>query len=134
MKLIQTIWYLLLAGALGGLTNSIIVWLLWVLGITPALGFNMTSEWTLEWVTRRVVASAIWGFIFLIPVYNKAPIRKGILLSILPWLSSVLWVFPMQRGVGFFGLGFGMGTPIWTFLFAAIWGVTGTLFLARVYR
>ena len=131
MKLIQTIWYLLLAGALGGLTNSIIVWLLWVLGITPALGFNMTSEWTLEWVTRRVVASAIWGFIFLIPVYKIAPIKKGVLLGILPWLSSVLWVFPMQRDVGLFGLGFGLGTPVWTFLFAAIWGVTGTLFLAR---
>jgi len=125
--------FVFVAGGLGGFTNSVVVWMLSALGITPALGFNMTAEWTSEWVSRRVVASAIWGIIFLIPVYKNAPIKKGALLSILPWLSSVLFVFPMQMNAGFFGLGFGVGTPIWTLFFAAIWGVTGTLFLAKVF-
>lgn len=120
-----------LAGGLGGITNSIMVWSLGVLGVTPALGFGMVPELTFEWLLRRVFASALWGVIFLIPIYDNAPIKKGAILSILPWLSSVLFVFPVRMNVGFFGLEFGIGTSIWTLFFAAIWGVTGTLFLSK---
>jgi hypothetical protein len=91
----------------------------------------MTPELTLEWLLRRVFASMLWGIIFLIPVYENAPIKKGAVLSILPWLSSALIVFPIRMDVGFFGLGFGIGTPIWTLFFAAIWAITGTLFLSK---
>ncbi len=131
MKTIKIGCYVFVAGGLGGITNSILVWSLGALGITPALGFGMTPDFTFEWLFRRVFASALWGFIFLIPIYKSAPIKKGIILSILPWLSSVLFVFPVRMDVGFFGLGFGNGTPIWTFFFAAIWGITGTLFLSK---
>ncbi len=127
----KTLLYILIAGGLGGITNSILVWLLGVLGVTPALGFGMAPELTLEWLFRRVFASALWGIIFLIPIYENAPIKKGAILSILPWLSSVLFVFPVRMDVGFWGLGFGLGTPVWTLFFAAVWGVTGTLFLSR---
>ncbi len=131
VKIIKIISYVLVAGALGGVTNSFVVWSLGALGITPVLGFAMAPALTFEWLFRRVFASALWGCIFIFPVYENDPIRKGIVLSILPWLSSVLVVFPLRMDVGFFGLGFGLGTPIWTFFFAAIWGVTGTLFLAK---
>ena len=131
MKKINILFYICLAGALGGLTNSIVVWSLGALGVTPMLGFSMAPELTFEWLFRRVFASAIWGVIFLIPVYQSSPIKKGALLSVLPWLSSALIVFPFRMDVGYFGLGFGAGTPLWTLFFAAIWGVTGTLFLAR---
>jgi len=131
VKAIKIVFYVFVAGGLGGFTNSIVVWSLATLGVTPALGFGMTVEPTFEWLFRRVFASVLWGIIFLIPVYENAPIKKGVLLSILPWLSSVLIVFPLQMDVGFFGLEFGVGTPLWTLFFAAIWGVTGTLFLSR---
>jgi len=130
MKALRII-YVFVAGALGGLTNSLVVWSLSALGITPALGFSMAPEISFEWMFRRVFASALWGIIFLIPVYKNAPVRKGAVLSILPWLSSALIVFPMRMNVGFCGLGFGIGTPIWTLAFAAVWGITGTLFLSR---
>jgi len=132
MKAIKIVLYVFIAGGLGGLTNSIVVWSLGTLGVTPALGFGMTPELTFEWLLGRVFASALWGIIFLIPVYENAPIKKGAVLSILPWLSSVLIVFPIWMKVGFFGLGFGIGTPIWTLFFAAVWGVTGTLFLSKL--
>ncbi len=119
------------AGGLGGITNSIMVWLLGFLGVTPALGFGMAPELTVEWLLRRIFASALWGGIFLIPIYEKAPVKKGATLSILPWLSSVLFVFPIRMDIGFLGLELGSGTPIWTLLFAAIWGITGTLFLSK---
>ncbi len=121
--------YLFIAGALGGLTNSIVVWLLGATGVTPALGFSMAPELSFEWIFRRIFASGLWGIIFLIPVYANNPVKKGLVLSVLPWLSSALIVFPLRMDVGYFGLGFGMGAPIWTLIFAAVWGVTGTLFL-----
>ena len=122
---------MLVAGGLGGITNSIVVWSLGALGVTPALGFGMTPDLTAEWLLRRVFASALWGIIFWIPIYENAPIRKGAILSILPWLSSIFFVFPVRMDVGFLGLEFGIGTPMWTLFFAAIWGVTGTLFLSK---
>jgi len=131
VKALKIVFYVFVAGGLGGLTNSIMVWSLGALGVTPALGFGMAPELTFEWLLRRIFASALWGGIFLIPVYENAPIKKGAVLSILPWLSSALIVFPIRMDVGFFGLGFGIGTPIWTLFFAAIWGMTGTLFLSK---
>ncbi len=131
LSLVKIVFSVFVAGGLGGLTNSMAVWSLGTLGVTPRMGFGMAPELTPEWLFRRVFASSLWGIIFLIPIYENSPIKKGAVLSILPWLSSVLIVFPMQMDVGFFGLGFGMGTPIWTLIFAAIWGITGTLFLSK---
>lgn len=74
VKAIKTVFYIFVAGGLGGLTNSIMVWLLYALGVTPALGFGMAPELSFEWLLRRVFASALWGVIFLIPVYENAPI------------------------------------------------------------
>ena len=132
MKAINKVIFAFIAGGLGGLTNSIVVWSLGNIGVTPALGFSMSPELSLEWLLRRILASTLWGIIFLIPIFETAPIKKGVVLSILPWLSSVLIVFPMRMDVGFFGLGFGIGTPIWTLFFAFVWGVTGTLFLFKI--
>lgn len=132
MRAIKTGLYLFIAGGLGGITNSIVVWSLGSLGVTPMLGFDMAPALTFEWLFRRVFASALWGIIFLIPVYEHAPIKKGAILSILPWLSSVLIVFPLRMKVGFFGLELGFGTPLWTLFFAAIWGISGTLFLSKL--
>ncbi len=131
MTTIKTLRFVLRAGGLCGRTSGILVWGLGAGGIPPALGFAMVPELTFEWMFRRVFASAIWGIIFLIPVYRNSPVMKGIVLGILPWLSSILFVFPYRMNVGFFGLEMGMGTPIWTLFFAAVWGVTGTLFLSR---
>ena len=131
MNFPKNFFYIFIAGAFGGITNSIVVWLLGVTGITPALGFSMAPEFTFQWISHRVLASGYWGVIFLIPVYQYSPVRKGILLSILPWLSSVLYVFPMRMDVGYWGLGFGLGAPVWTLFFAMVWGVTGTLFLSK---
>ena len=129
--LLTMLFIVFLAGAIGGLTNSFTVWGLGALGVTPSLGFSMAPDLTVEWLARRVFASGLWGIIFLIPLYNRSPIKKGVILSVLPWLSSALVVFPFSMEMGWFGLGFGLGTPVWTLFFAAIWGVTGTLFLSK---
>ena len=131
MNAAKTIIYLFVAGALGGFTSGILVWALGLGGITPALGFGMVPDLTLEWILRRVFASGWWGIIFLIPIYQNSPMIKGAIIGILLWLSSILIVFPYKMDVGFFGLGLGMGTPRWTLFFGFVWGATGTLFLAK---
>ena len=131
MNMMKKLLFVALAGGLGGLTSGLLVWALGAAGITPALGFNMVPDLTVGWMSRRVFASAIWGIIFLIPIYRGAPVMKGIALGILPWLSSILFFLPYRMDAGFLGLDLGLGTPIWTLFFGAFWGVTGTLFLSR---
>lgn len=131
MKALTTVFFLFIAGALGGFTSGILVWLLGATGITPALGFNMTPDLTFGWMSGRVFASGIWGVVFLIPVFQNRAIIKGAVLGILPWLSSILFFLPYKMNAGFFGLELGLGTPLWTLFFGALWGITGTLFLAK---
>jgi len=92
---------------------------------------QMHGDDTVNDTQHLIFAGGLWGIIFLIPIYNRSPIKKGVTLSVLPWLSSAFIVFPFRMEMGWFGLGFGLGTPIWTLFFAAIWGVTGTLFLSK---
>ncbi|WP_456388997.1 hypothetical protein [Profundibacter sp.] len=132
--MIKTVVMVLVAGALGGLSSGILVWGLGAMGVTPALGFNMVPEFSMGWISRRVAASAVWGLVFLIPIYRGAPVLKGAVLGILPWLSSIFYMLPYGKGAGFLGLDLGWGTPLWTLFFGVVWGVTGTLFLARLAR
>ena len=74
------------------------------------------------------------GVIFLIPIYRNAPILKGTVLGVLPWLSSILYMLSVKMNQGWFGLELGFGTPIWTLFFGCFWGVTGTLFLAKTLK
>lgn len=132
--MIKTITLVLIAGALGGLSSGILVWALGALGVTPALGFNMVPAFSIGWITSRVLFSAVWGLVFLIPIYQGAPVLKGAILGLLPWLSSIFYMLPYGKGAGFLGLELGWGTPLWTLFFGVFWGVTGTLFLAWVAR
>jgi len=123
--------FVLIAGGFGGLISGILVWVLGTTGVTPALGFNMVPDFSAGWISRRVLASVVWGLVFLIPIYRNAPLMKGAVLGILPWLSSILWVLPQVKGAGFLGLDLGMGTPIWTLFFGAFWGVCGMWLLVK---
>ena len=133
MTAARTLFFVFVAGALGGFVTGILVWLLGKTGVTPALGFHMVPDLTVGWMFRRVFASGIWGAIFLIPIFRNAPLTKGAVLGILPWLSSILFVLPFRMGAGWFGLGMGYGTPIWTLFFGCLWGVVGMWFLSKFH-
>ena len=55
------------AGALGGLANSLAVWLFGALGITLALGVGIAPGLTPAWLYPRIVWGGLWGFLFLLP-------------------------------------------------------------------
>jgi hypothetical protein len=122
----------LVAGGFGGLTSGVLVWGLGALGVTPMTGFNMVPEFSAGWIGRRVLASAVWGLVFLIPVYRNSPMLKGAVLGLLPWLSSIFWVLPKVKGAGFLGLDLGMGPPVWTLFFGVFWGMCGMWLLERM--
>ena len=133
MTALKTLIFVFIAGALGGFTSGVLVWLFGAIGLTPATGFNMVPELSFGWMSGRVFASGVWGGIFLIPVYNASPLKKGALLGVLPWFSSIFYFLPFKLNAGWFGLEMGYGTPLWTLFFGIFWGVTGTLFLARFH-
>jgi len=124
----------LLAGGLGGVVNSLALWLFGMLGITPALGFMMQPELSMPWLMPRVVQGALWGLLLLLPFWADAPYRKGLVLSLPLWLVMLFVVFPMKMQAGMFGLSLGPGAPLWALFFTVLWGLTATFFLQKVWR
>jgi hypothetical protein len=59
------------AGCLGGLLNSLAVWIFGVIGITPALGVKIAPQLSAPWLYPRLVWGGIWGLLFLLPLMQK---------------------------------------------------------------
>jgi hypothetical protein len=98
-------------GAIGGLVDSINIWVLSHIGITSLLGVSMKPEFAAPWLYQRMVWSGIWMLLLLLPFYKNRVILRGCLFSLLPSAMMLFMVFP-GMGKGFLGLGFGTMTPI----------------------
>lgn len=117
------------AGCLGGLINSLAVWLFGVLGITSALGVNIAPALTPAWLYPRLVWGGLWGFAFLIPLLKVSRLTKGLILSLGPTLVQLFVVFPLKANKGAMGLELGMLTPVLVILFNAVWGISAAMLL-----
>ncbi len=117
------------AGALGGLVNSIAVWAFGQAGITKALGVAIAPALTPQWLYPRIVWGGIWGFIFLLPILENSPFWQGVFFSIGPTLVQLLVVFPMKAQKGTAGLQLGTLTPLFVFIFNAIWGIVAAYWI-----
>jgi len=111
------------AGCLGGLVNSLAVWIFGAYGITGRFGVSLAPALTPGWLYPRIVWGGIWGILFLLPLLNARPFSKGLLLSIFPTLVQLLIVFPLKAGKGYLGLDLGILTPLFVILFNMVWGV-----------
>jgi hypothetical protein len=100
-------------------------------GINQALGFNMTPALTIPWLMPRLVSSGLWGLLFLLPFWNNALIKKGIVLSLGPLALMLFMVFP-KMGAGMMGMGLGTTAPLFALVFSIIWGVTAALVLTAI--
>jgi len=134
MNGIRKVLRVVVAGALGGLVNSLGIWAFGAMGITPALGFHYVPVLSMGWLLPRLVPSALWGLLFLLPFWKDALFRKGMALSLPLWLMMVLVVFPQKMQAGMFGLELGMGAPVWALFFTALWGGTAALFLRHLWK
>jgi hypothetical protein len=111
------------AGSLGGLINSITVWLFGILGITSAFGVKIAPALTKSWLYPRIVWGGLWGFLFLLPFFQRSSFLRGLLFSLGPTLVQLFIVFPIQAGKGLMGFDLGNLTPLFVVFFNAIWGI-----------
>ncbi|HEY9880195.1 MAG TPA: hypothetical protein V6D29_17195 [Leptolyngbyaceae cyanobacterium] len=112
------------SGAVGGLVNSIVVWLFGILGITALLGVALAPNWTPAWLYPRIVWGGLFGLLvpFAVNPRNN-PLLSGLLLSLAPTLVQLFIVFPAKTPHGVLGLGLGALTPLFVLLFNAVWGL-----------
>ncbi|MDD3618890.1 MAG: hypothetical protein PHX57_05800, partial [Desulfobulbaceae bacterium] len=100
------------AGCLGGLVNSIALWLLGDFDITRTLGIDIAPALTPAWLYPRIVWGGIWGLTFVLPMLDAKLLLKGSLLSLLPSLVQLFFIYPYHAHKGMAGLEMGMLTPL----------------------
>jgi len=120
------------AGCLGGLANSLAVWLFGAYGVTKTLGVRIAPDLSPVWLYPRLVWGGIWGLLFLLPVFRSSVLKRGLLLSLGPTIIQLFVVFPYKADQGMMGMGLGALTPLLVFVFNAIWGITVAIWLRFV--
>lgn len=120
------------AGSLGGLTNSIALWLFGALGITTSLGVKLAPALSPEWLYPRIVWGGIWGIAFFLPLLRTSYFLRGLILSLGPTLVQLFIVFPYKANKGMLGLELGSLTPLFVIFFNAAWGITAAYLLKAV--
>ena len=111
------------AGCLGALANSLTVWFFGDFGITKALNVAIAPALTPGWLYPRIVWGGIWGLVFITPLLNSKPFKKGLLFSLFPTLIQLLVVFPIKAKKGYMGFDLGIFTPLFVVFFNMVWGV-----------
>ncbi len=117
------------AGCLGGLVNSVAVWLFGAAGLSAALGVSLAPKLTAAWLYPRLVWGGLWGLLFLLPLKGLTYTTRGLLLSLGPSAVQLLVIFPGQDPKGLLGLQSGYLTPVLVLVSNAIWGVITALSL-----
>ena len=131
-KLAKRLTVIFAAGCLGGLANSLAVWLFGAYGVTKTLGVRIAPNLSSVWLYPRLVWGGIWGLLFLLPVFRNSVLKRGLLLSLGPTIIQLFVVFPYKADQGMMGMGLGALTPLLVFVFNAIWGITVAVWLRFV--
>ncbi|MDT8378290.1 MAG: hypothetical protein RQ739_05305 [Desulfotignum sp.] len=111
------------AGCLGGLANSLTVWIFGDLGITSSLGVAIAPSLTPDWLYPRIVWGGLWGLTFILPIFKSNLFLKGTFLSLLPTIVQLFVVFPYKANKGIAGIELGLYTPAFVLFFNWVWGV-----------
>jgi len=117
------------AGCIGGLLNSLAVWIFGEIGITSAFGVKIAPQLSASWLYPRIVWGGIWGVLFLLPLMEKRFIFRGLIFSLGPTIVQLFIVFPIKAGKGVMGLDLGLLTPLLVIVFNAIWGLAAAIWL-----
>lgn len=122
------------AGTLGGLINSLAVWLFGLVGVTAALGVHIAPPLTPPWLYPRLVWGGLWGWLFLLPAAGLSNPVRGLLYSLGPTLVMLVWVLPYQAHKGYLGLALGYLTPVLVLFYNGIWGLVAGWWLQQTSR
>ena len=119
------------AGCLGGLINSLALWIFGQAGITAHFSVKLAPSLSPPWLYPRLVWGGVWGFLFLLPLLRNDTLLQGLLLSLGPTIVQLFYIFP-ESGKGMLGLQLGQLTPVFVLFFNAVWGVTTAIWLRYV--
>ena len=122
------------AGSLGGLMNSIALWLFGAYGINTALQVAIHPRLTPGWLYPRIVWGGLWGLLFVLPLVKSRFFLRGLMLSLGPTLAQLFYIFPTIQHQGMLGLKLGVLTPVLVILVNAIWGIAAALWLRLIDR
>ena len=120
------------AGSMGGLVNSLVLWLFGRAGIPAELGVKLAPALTPPWLYPRLVWGGLWGFLFVLPIFRNQPFARGLFFSLWPSVVQLFVVFPYQANKGVLGLDLGTLTPLFVLFFNAVWGLTAAFWLRMV--
>jgi hypothetical protein len=120
------------AGTMGGLVNSLVLWLFGRAGIPAELGVKLAPALTPVWLYPRLVWGGLWGFLFVLPIFPNQPFAQGLFFSLWPSVVQLFVVFPYQANKGVLGLDLGTLTPVFVLFFNAVWGLTAAFWLRMV--
>ena len=128
-KLAKKLSLIFAAGSLGGLMNSLAVWIFGEIGLTSTLGVKIAPQLSAAWLYPRIVWGGIWGLVFLLPLLQKRFLYRGLFFSLGPTIVQLFIVFPVKAGKGIMGRDRGLLTPLLVIVFNAIWGLTAAIWL-----
>lgn len=120
------------SGCFGGLVNSLAAWFFGAIGITTVLGVQIAPALTPPYLYQRMMWGGIWGSILLLPILRDSIWPRGILLSLGPTFVQLFIVFPVRLNKGLMGLELGQLTPLFVFVYNAIWGICAVLWMRWV--
>lgn len=117
------------SGCVGGLLNSLSVWLFGTIGITTLFGVKIAPVFTLSWLYPRIIWGGIWGLLFILPFHKRKIILCSFLYSLFPSLVQMFIVFPLKANKGIMGVDLGSLTPVFVIFFNFVWGISAALWL-----
>ncbi len=120
------------AGCLGGLLNSLTVWLFGLTGITALFGVAIAPTLTPSWLYPRIVWGGIWGFLFFWNSWHKNSLSRSLLYGLFPTFVQLFIIFPFSTNKGLMGVELGRLTPLFVFFFNYIWAVSTALWLKSI--
>ena len=120
------------AGALGGLINSLCVWDFGAVGFTGVLGVHIAPAFAAPWLYQRLVWGGLWGGLFLVPLGIRSLPVRGLIYSLGPTLATLFLVLPFQAHKGVLGLELGSLTPVFVLFYNAVWGAAAGWWLSLV--
>ena len=112
------------AGSLAGVIAALLFWLSAELGLLKHYHVDLHPRLELPWIYEKAVWGGLWGFLFALPLFPKAPWPiQGILFSIPPLLAEYFVIFPLVNQQGLLGLALGEKTPVFIAAFTILWGL-----------
>lgn len=120
------------AGCLGGLLNSLAVWLFGAIGITTLFGVAIAPALTPTWLYPRIVWGGLWGCLFLGNYWRKNYPYYSLIYSLFPTFIQLFIIFPWSTDKGLMGVELGRLTPIFVLFFNSVWAVSTALWLKSI--